>query len=161
MQCRRRRRRKQIEEDIVALDADDARIYYADFKRKCVDFPQTTEGRRMEITFARWRTGELYTNRWKYKRHYPDVDGGCRLCRKTWETREHVLFECQSVPTPVRSRLLKVVREVYNLTPEDRYTLNHVTGLTKRNGNEELGLRKLHRLGRSLYRFCQDLEFHA
>ena len=120
-----------------------------------VDFPQTPSGRHQEITLARWRTGCLYTNDFKKKYHLSESDK-CRRCVFSTETREHLLFECPSVPDDKRTELIRQTAEICEVAPNE-VTLQHVVGKEPKNLHSNAKVS----LGRNLTSFLDSIDFHA
>ena len=85
------------------------------------------DARQVEINYARWTSGFLYTNQIKNKfDKYPRLDGSqCRFGCQDEETREHVLLECVHLDT-ARQKLLEGVQGVKGVSPSN---LQDVLGL--------------------------------
>ena len=110
------------------------------------------EARQVEINFARWSTGFLYTNQIKAKfDKYPRNEGAnCRFGCQAVETREHLLLECVLLDVPRQSFIQGVQR---------------VLGVVPTNLEEALGMRissqvKKSRIARSLHDFLFKSDLH-
>ena len=140
--------------DELLKERREGRKYSKVFKSESLDFPQSSNGRRCEIVFERWRTGVLYTNEWKLLHHFPDNDGVCRKCAESLETRQHILFDCPAVNYTSRQKYLcrtKILLKLEDL-PE---TLEEVLG------NSITHKRVLIKLGQALLSFCDDIDYWA
>ena len=117
-----------------------------------LDMDQSSGARHAEITFSRWRTAYLYTNKWKAKNRFSGVDVRCRYCLLDEETREHLLFRCTRIRI-VQQRYQKAVKEILEVE-DDVEDLDSVLDTSN-----QLKKNKRVRLAVALCAFCDDIDF--
>jgi len=78
------------------------------------------DARQVEINYARWTSGFLYTNQIKNKfDKYPRIDGSrCRFGCQDEETREHLLLECVHLDS-ARQVFTQGVQGILGSTPSN------------------------------------------
>ena len=110
------------------------------------------DARQVEINYARWTSGFLYTNQIKNKfDKYPRLDGSqCRFGCQDEETREHLLLECVHLDT-ARQKLLKGVQGVIGVSPSN---LQDVLGLRLTSQARKCKIAKI------LYEFLCESNLH-
>ena len=125
------------------------------FRKKCVDLKQTPESRRCEVNFERWRSGWLYTNHWKKTHHFDKCNGLCRFCKRSDETRQHIIFECKEIDTEARTLYLSKVSSILKLetAPDDLDTVLGLSYCPTASVYRELAW--------ALLEFCQTCEYWA
>src|ERR1700742_836249 len=110
------------------------------------------DARQVEINYARWTTGFLYTNQVKNKfDKYSRINGSnCRFGCHQEETQEHLLLECSHLDTQ-RQEFIQGIRGVLGITPT--------------NLQEALGMRvtsqlRKGKIARILYEFLGQSNLH-
>ena len=121
-----------------------------------IDFPDGPKARHVETTYARWRTGYLWTNGTKFNFGLSKT-GNCRLCKTEWETSDHVLLDRTKVKQDKREDYLRKVGAIYNLVHLEDVTVELACGQIL-----DLRRKKMHlRLAKLLTEFLDDIQFFA
>ena len=120
-----------------------------------VDLPSSIDGRHIEITFTRWRSGCLLSNVFKHQHHF-GPGPLCRFCKLADETRMHILFDCTSIDRVVREKFLAQVVDIYQIHRAE-LCLGHILGL----GQLKVNNSQLFRLAALLTEYLDSIRYFA
>ena len=122
-----------------------------------LDFRYCTKARHVEITWSRWKTGYLYTEKYKHDHHFDGCSGDCRFCKNATETRAHILFYCPKVNDELRRNYVEKVAEIYALKDPNHVTVEHCNGQLL----DPRSPQRCRRLAFLLTKYLDAINYHA